>query len=417
MSTTETDLPKAEQEIASAQATQATGTAQSPKKTAKKIMRVLSIFALMGALSLVYWFFFVRGLEYTDDAYVAGHQVAVNAQSSGTVSAILVEDTQRVKAGQLIARLDDTDAQLLFIKAQADLAQAVRSANQGAVSLSRHQSQIKLRQIELNRAQEDYQRRLMAQQMGAISVEEVQHAKQTLAAARAAVDLAGQDFKVTESAVLSPDVMKNPAVLRAMLALQEAYLNLKRTEIIAPVDGQVAKRAVQLGSRVAAGTPVVTLIQLDTLWVDANFKETQLAKLRLGQPVTLTADMYGGDVVYQGKVLGISAGSGSAFSLLQAQNATGNWVKVVQRFPVRIGLDAKELAESPLRLGLSMHATVDVSNASGSSLAEVGKLNAPQETSVYKHSTEELSRLIHEIVASNVGKKSTPVPLQLKAKP
>jgi membrane fusion protein (multidrug efflux system) len=413
MNTTETDLPQPEPVIP-AQAPQSN---QPPKKTAKKIMRVLSIFALMGALSLVYWFFFVRGLEYTDDAYVAGHQVAVNAQSSGTVSAILVEDTQRVKAGQLIARLDDTDAQLFFIKAQADLAQAVRSANQGTVSLSRHQFQIKLRQIELNRAQEDYQRRLMAQQMGAISVEEVQHAKQTLAAARAAVDLAGQDFKVTESAVLSPDVMKNPAVLRAMLALQEAYLNLKRTEIIAPVDGQVAKRAVQLGSRVAAGTPVVTLIQLDTLWVDANFKETQLAKLRLGQPVTLTADMYGGDVVYQGKVLGISAGSGSAFSLLQAQNATGNWVKVVQRFPVRIGLDAKELAESPLRLGLSMHATVDVSNASGSSLAEVGKLNAPQETSVYKHSTEELSRLIHEIVASNVGKKSTPVPLQLKAKP
>ncbi|MBY0345789.1 MAG: HlyD family efflux transporter periplasmic adaptor subunit [Neisseriaceae bacterium] len=411
MSTTENDLLQPEESLA-----QRTEMGLKSTKTAKKIFRVLSFFALMGALCLVYWFFFVRGLEYTDDAYVAGHQVAVNAQSSGTVSAVFVDDTQRVKAGQLIARLDDTDAQLLFIKAQADLAQAVRNTNQLTVSLSRHQAQLNLRKIELNRAQEDYQRRLMAQKMGAISEEEVQHAKQTLAATRAALDVAGQDLKITESGVLSHDVMKNPAVLRAMLTLQEAYLNLKRTEIIAPVDGQVAKRSVQLGARVNPGTPVVTLIQLNSLWVDANFKETQLANLRLGQKVELTADMYGSDVVYHGKVLGISAGSGSAFSLLQAQNATGNWVKVVQRFPVRIGLDEKELATSPLRIGLSMHTTVDVSDVSGGSLAEVGKLSAPQETTLYKHGTEELGRLINEIVAANLGKKSTPVTPKLKAK-
>ena len=350
---------------------------------------VLAIAAVTLWLYITQWRYQVS----TEDAYVSGNQVQINAQISGTVTAIGVNDTDMVKAGQTLVTLDQADNGLALETAKAQLRTAIRqyktqtatiqqadvNISQAQTAMNEVQSQIESAKITLLAAQSDYQRRAALMASQAVSQEEVQHAADTVKKAQAQLDAAVAKQATARSAVVTAqaqrnvtianlgknDVLSQPAVQTAMANIQTAWLNLNRTQIIAPIDGQIAKRGVQLGQKISAGTPLMVIVPLHDLWVDANFKESQIKDIHLGQAVNLTSDIYGKEVVYHGKVIGLSAGTGSAFSVLPAQNATGNWIKVTQRLPVRIALDSKELQQHPLRVGLSMHAELDSRDQQG----------------------------------------------------
>jgi len=324
-----------------------------------------------------------RHHQITDNAYVAGNVVQITPQLAGTVLAVRVDDTDVVRAGQPLVSLDPADAQVALDQAKAQQAQTLREVRTLFANNPALEAQVKLReadlarvQTELARAQDDADRRAGLVSTGAIGQEEYRHATAQLAGARSAVVAAQSALLAAREQLASArtqtegtTVEQHPNVQRANAKLQEAKLALQRTELLAPVAGQIARRSVQPGQRVQAGATLMTLVALDKLWVDANFKESQLQDLRIGQPAELVADMYGQQVIYHGKVAGLSAGTGAAFALLPAQNATGNWIKVVQRVPVRITLDAQELAAHPLRVGLSMEVTVDTADQSGPVLA------------------------------------------------
>lgn len=344
----------------------------------RQVMLSLTAVLVLGALgAAAWWWVFERGIEHTDNAYVQAPLVWVTPQVAGTVKAVLVDDTQTVAAGQPLVRLDDADARLALARAEAQLAQVRRETRQlygadralDAVTRQRA-AELARAQAELARVQDDVARRQPLAADGAISAEELRHAEAALAAARSSVAAAQAALATAEAQALSQRALtagsnaeQHPAVERALHAVQEARLALQRTELLAPVSGQVVRRTVQQGQRVAAGTTLMTLVPLDQAWVDANFKEQQLRRMRLGQPVRLHADVYGRSVTFHGRVAGLGAGTGSVFSLLPAQNATGNWIKVVQRVPVRIALDPAELAAHPLRVGLSMQVQVQVGTA------------------------------------------------------
>lgn len=330
------------------------------------------LFILIGLGFAAMYFFVWQHEESTDDAYVNGHTVQITPQISGTVQAVTVEDTHFVKAGQVLVRLDDSDVQLAYERAKSELINAIRQNQQQTAAVHQAQAQVHARQVQLERLQSDLQRRESLAGTDAISAEELNHARAAVAEAQAALEAAQAQDRAAQAA-LGNDVplRQQPAVLMAISHVKEAWLNLQRTKIKAPIDGQIAKRNIQVGQKVAPGTPLMAVVPLHNVWVDANFKETQLANLRVGQPAKITADIYGSDVTYHGHIVGLSAGTGSAFALLPAQNATGNWIKVVQRLPVRIALDPKELAEHPLRVGLSMTVEVDTSNKDGETMLSV----------------------------------------------
>jgi membrane fusion protein (multidrug efflux system) len=322
--------------------------------------------------------------ESTDNAYVQGHVVQITPQIGGTVQAILAEDTDFVMAGQPLVQLDPADARVALDQARASLAQAVRQVRVLYANNATLASQVRLREAdallaqgEVDRAGDDLARRLPLAADGAVSGEEIKHvqtqlasARSALAAAQAGVMAARNQLASNQTLTEGTTLAQHPAVQAAAARVREAWLASRRTTLSAPVDGFVARRTVQLGQRVAAGTPMMSVIPLQQVWVDANFKEVQLRNIRIGQPVVLTADLYGRKVEYAGTVAGLGAGTGAAFALLPAQNATGNWIKVVQRVPVRIQLDPAQLAQHPLRVGLSMYVTVDVSRLDGKSLAD-----------------------------------------------
>ena len=314
-------------------------------------------------VTLVY-FLFGQHEEETEDAYVAGHLVQITPQITGTVRKVMFDDTELVKKGDVLLTLDDSDFQLAYDRAQNELIQAIRQNKQQAAANSQAKAQVLLRKADLARAQADLRRRESLSGTDAISGEELSHARAAVVQAQAALK-AVEAEEVSAQAVIGNNIplRQQPAVQTAVSRIKDAWLNLQRTQIHSPITGQVAKRNVQVGQRVAQGVPLMAVVPLDNLWVDANFKESQLRKMRIGQQVEMTADLYGGKVVYHGKVMGLSAGTGRAFSLLPTQNATGNWTKVVQRVPVRISLDSKELRANPLRVGLSMTVKVNVSEA------------------------------------------------------
>jgi membrane fusion protein (multidrug efflux system) len=369
--------------------------------------------------------------ESTDNAYVQGNVIQITPQIGGTVMAILADDTDFVKAGQLLVKLDPADARVALEQAEANLAQAVRQvrtlyANNGTLGAqvalreadaSRSQSDITRAQSEVARAEDDLARRQSLSGNGAVSGEELNHAKTTLAnarsalaaaqagsvAAQASIRAAREQLTSNQAMTDGTSVENHPSVLAAAAKVREAYLATQRVALPAPVDGYVAKRTVQLGQRVAAGTPMMSIIPLDQVWVDANFKEVQLRNIRLGQPVKLTADVYGKKVEYTGKVAGLGVGTGAAFALLPAQNATGNWIKVVQRVPVRVALDASQLKDNPLRVGLSMDAVVDISDKNGKTLAEAPRDGALAQTQVYATQDAGAQREVQRIISANLG--------------
>src|SRR5487761_913826 len=349
----------------------------------------------------VYWDRDLRYSVYTDDAYVSGNVVQITPRISGTVVAIGADNTQFVKAGQALVRLDPADAKVTLQESEARLARTVRQVRNLFATTSELQANVQVRRTDLAKAQSDYDRRARLERSGAISQEELQHASDAVRAAQAALVAAQQQAAANRAWIDGTTIASNPAVRDAAASVHAAYLNYARTVLPAPVSGFVAKRDVQLGERVNSGTPLMSVVPLDEVWVDANFKESQLDSMRVGQAVTLTADLYGGDVVFHGRVIGFGAGTGSAFSLLPAQNATGNWIKIVQRVPVRIALDPRELARHPLQIGLSMKASVDVRDASGQRLPGVASNDRDDSTTVFQSVAAQADRAVQQIIAAN----------------
>lgn len=369
----------------------------------KLVASVLGAFALAGIACAVYWAAVAQYVEYTDNAYVNGDEIQITPQVAGTVTAIGADDTQFVKAGQVLVQLDQADARIALQRAESQLARAVRSVRNLYASTAQQQANLQLRESDLAKAEQDVARRERLASSGAISREEVQHARDAVRAAQAALAAARQQLAATSALVDRTTVEKHPEVQSAAAAVKDAWLASTRTALPAPVAGFVAKRSVQLGQRVNPGAPLMAVIPLDKVWVDANFKEPQLADIRIGQPVTLTADVYGSEVKYHGRVAGIGAGTGGAFALLPAQNASGNWIKIVQRVPVRIELDAKELAAHPLQIGLSMQVDIDTHDRSGPRLPQIAGTPAGHRTDVFSPLDHLADQRVREIIAANMG--------------
>ncbi|HAI05316.1 MULTISPECIES: multidrug efflux MFS transporter periplasmic adaptor subunit EmrA [Pantoea] len=388
----------------------ATAEAQSPqpsankKKKRKGVLIVLAlIFVLIGIAWGVYWFLVLRHFQETDDAYVAGNQVQVMAQVSGSVNKVWFEDTDFVKKGDVLVSLDKTDAEQAFEKAQTALATSVRQTHQLMINAKQYQATITLRQTALAQAEADLKRREPLGASNLIGREELQHARDAVASAKAELDVAVQQYNANQAMILNTSLENQPAVKQSAAELRDAWLALQRTEIRSPMDGFVSRRSVQVGSQISTSTPLLAVVPATNLWIDANFKETQLAGVRIGQPATVVADIYGDDVVYHGKVVGLDMGTGSAFSLLPAQNATGNWIKVVQRLPVRIELNPQDIEKHPLRIGLSTLVKIDTTSTEGSTLATSVRQQAAYSSNALAIDLAPVNQLITDIVRANAG--------------
>jgi len=382
-------------------------TAPAPVKGSLQSRRRLwlTVFALavivVTLLVLAWWLFYARFYQSTDDAYVAGDQVNVNSQVSGTVVAIGADETDFVRAGQELVRLDATDARIALQDAEQQLARTVRQTRTVFANRDQLRAVVGQRRADLARAQSDFNRRKNLAATGAVSGEELGHAQDALNAARDALTAAEKNLAASLALVGHTGVADNPDVQAAATQVERAWLALVRTSVRSPVTGYVARRSVQLGQQISPGAPLMSIVPLERLRVDANFKEVQLRRMRIGQPVRIVTDLYGRHVEYHGRVEGLGLGTGAAFALLPAQNATGNWIKVVQRVPVRVTLDPQELREHPLRIGLSTTATVDVNNDSGRVLAQVPRQEPVLATDTYDINRGEISARIAEIIRDN----------------
>lgn len=370
--------------------------ADSAKVKRKRRLLVLTLlFALAAVAAVSAFFLWWQHEEETEDAYVAGRVVQITPQTGGTVRKVLHDDTDVVKKGDVLAVLDDGNYVLAYERAKNELIQAVRQNRQQNAATSQAGAQVALRRADLARAQDDLRRRSVLAESGAVSAEELAHARAAVSQAQAAVKAALAEESSARAALGGQVALREqPAVQTAVSRLKDAWLNLQRTQIRAPVDGQVAKRSVQVGQQVAAGAPLMAVVPLSDVWVDANFKETQLRRMKIGQPVELVSDLYGKQTVYRGRVAGFSAGTGSAFSLIPAQNATGNWIKVVQRVPVRIELNREDVDRHPLRIGLSMTVKVDIS-AAGAPISKTPDAVLPETEGT---DWSEADRLVDEIL-------------------
>ena len=396
-------------------------TAHEANTARRRGLTVIAAAVAIAALGWGGWHWFNgRHVETTDNAYVAGNVVQITPQVGGTVVSIGADDTDYVKAGQLLVKLDPADARVALDQAEAQLAQTVREVRTLYANNSTLQAQVSLRSADLARAQadaarlqDDVNRRAPLMASGAVGREEFQHAtaqviaaKSTVTAAQAAVLAAQEQLAASQTQTEGTTIEQHPNVQRAAARVREAYLAVQRAQLVAPLDGHVAKRGVQVGQRVQAGAPLMTLVALNDLWVDANFKESQLQNLRIGQPAELVADVYGTKVTYHGTIAGLGAGTGSAFALLPAQNATGNWIKVVQRVPVRIALDPREVAEHALRVGLSMEVKVDTADQSGKALADTQRTAPVAATTVFDEQLKAADDDVARIIAANLGRKA-----------
>jgi membrane fusion protein (multidrug efflux system) len=328
--------------------------------------------------------------------------VVISAQISGTVIAVLADDTQLVKAGQVLVRLDPVDAEVGLSRSASALAQSVRQVRQQKSTAGEYDSAIETRKLELARAEADLAKREPLLADHAIAPEEVRHARESVGLARAALTQAIRQSSASHALVDGTDVEDNPAVLQAKAAYRDAWIAAQRNAVIAPVTGYVAERSVQLGQHIQAGQALMTVIPLNSLWVDANFKEVQLRHLRIGQPAQVRSDLYGGAYIFHGHVKGMAAGTGAAFSLLPAQNASGNWIKVVQRVPVRIQIDDEDLKRSPLRVGLSATVTVDTTKRDGPVLALDATDTPVGDTQVYSQDLDKANAEADAVVRRNL---------------
>lgn len=364
---------------------------------------ILAAVVALGAIGYtVYWFTVARYYESTDDAYVASDIVQITSEVSAAVLGVLVDDTQTVERGQVLVELDPADAKIAVSAAEAELARTVRQVRALYAQAGQLRAQIAERQTDLKKSQNDYARRQDLVADGAVSGEELAHAEDMIAQTRSALHAAQRQLDATLAQIEGTTLEDHPDVLAAAARLREASLALRRTTIRSPVTGTVAKRAVQVGQHVSPGAPLLAVVPLDDVWIDANFKESQLESVRVGQPVAVHADIYGKGIEYTGTVAGLAAGSGSAFALLPAQNASGNWIKIVQRVPVRINLDPAQLKNNPLRVGLSMHAKIEVRDTSGPVVASQVR-NTPQPLQQSVGDDPGIEQRIAEIIQQNTS--------------
>ncbi|WP_232802398.1 HlyD family secretion protein [Alloalcanivorax mobilis] len=370
----------------------------------KRILLVLAVLVVVIALGYaLYWFTWGRYHISTDDAYVGGNVISVSPQVGGTVVSINAEDTDLVHAGDTLVTLDDSDTRVALDQARANLAQTVRQVRQLFNQAEGLRATVALREASYQQARRDFQRARDLRKVRGISTQDFQHAETSLQTAQASYQQARHQLAASQAAVSGTTLETHPQVLLAEARLRQAFLNQQRTRILAPTSGYVAQRGVQVGQQVQPGAKMMAVVPLDQVWVDANYKETELTAVRIGQPVELTADLYGDDVTYHGKVAGLAAGTGNAFALLPAQNATGNWIKVVQRLPVRIQLDRNDLKAHPLRIGLSTVVTVDTHDRDGKTLAQTPAQGVRFDTAVYQRDGKAVDTLIRDIIEANRG--------------
>ncbi len=375
----------------------------SPARRRWLLIGIGALFVLAAVVWLLLWLLVFSQRETTDDAYVGGNQVMVSSKVAGTVIEIGADETQRVVAGQVLARLDPVDASAALKRAEANLAQAVRQVRQQRANAAQYDASVEARKIDLARARADWRRREPLLQGDAVPPEEVAHAREQYLAAKSALDQAQQQALAARALVDGTQFEDNPQVQQAIANFRDAWLNNSRNAIVAPVDGYVAQRQVQIGQTVQPGLNLFTIVPLGVLWVDANFKEGQLHHIRIGQAVEVKPDLYHGDVVFKGQVVGLAAGTGGAFALLPPQNASGNWIKVVQRLPVRIALDPEQLARHPLRIGLSTKTKVDTHERTGSVLAAQPIPTPLGQTRVYENELQDAENQARLIVLRNMG--------------
>ncbi len=368
----------------------------------KKSLTIFAAALLIAGAGSVYWYLnFGTGSESTDDAYVNGNLVQLTPEIAGTVTRIAADDGDYVTQGQELVRFDNSDADIAFDNAEASLAQAVRQVRAMFNNAEQARAVVAEQKIALRKAESDLARRKNMVKAGGLSQEELSHAQEMANSAEKALAVAEQQLKSQEALVRNTTVDTHPLVKSAISQLRQAYLAKQRTSLVAPVSGYVARRNVQVGQRVTPGATLMAVVPLDQVWVDANFKETQLKTMRIGQPATIIADLYGDKVEYHGKVESLGIGTGSAFSLLPAQNATGNWIKVVQRLPVRIQLDEKDLKEHPLRIGLSMMVDVDTQDTQGELLSRAAPAKPRYQTDVYTRQLDGIDSIVSQIIAAN----------------
>lgn len=379
-----------------------TQTSSNKSQQRKKGLSIFILLLLLIAIgSAAYWFFFVKGFEETEDAYVSGNQVMVSSQVSGNISKINVDNMDPVQAGDVLLELDDTNAKLSFEQAKSNLANAVRQISQLNYTVKQLKSAVRANEITLAQAQGNLNRRVQLVKDGAIDKESFQHAKEAVELAKANLTTSQNQLEANQALLLDGPLSEQPQIQSAVSNLKQAWLNLERTKIRSPIKGYVARRNAQVGQAVSVGGALMAVVNTDQMWLDANFKETQLTHMRIGQPVEIHFDLYGKDKTFNGKVVGIEMGTGSAFSLLPTQNATGNWIKVVQRVPVRIQLDPQQLAENPLRIGLSATVKVNVSDSQGETLRNQAPSTTLYSTNVLQYDESAVNNLIESIIRDN----------------
>ena len=384
---------------------QQTDTQTSSNNKSQQRKKGLSIFILLLLLiaigSAAYWFFFIKGFEETEDAYVSGNQVMVSAQVAGNISKINVDNMDPVQAGDVLLELDDTNTKLSFEQAKSNLANAVRQISQLNYTVKQLKSAVRANEITLAQAQGNLNRRVQLVKDGAIDKESFQHAKEAVELAKANLTTSQNQLEANQALLLDGPLSEQPQIQSAVSNLKQAWLNLERTKIRSPIKGYVARRNAQVGQAVSVGGALMAVVTTDQMWLDANFKETQLTHMRIGQSVEIHFDLYGKDKTFNGKVVGIEMGTGSAFSLLPTQNATGNWIKVVQRVPVRIQLDPQQLAENPLRIGLSATVKVNVTDSQGETLRNQARTTTLYSTNALQYDESAVNNLIESIIRDN----------------
>jgi membrane fusion protein (multidrug efflux system) len=383
--------------------------APSPQKTTSRRSLIILGIALLAILGWgIYYLLFNRGHVSTDDAYVDGNLARLTPQVAGTVIAINTDETQFVRRGQVLVQLDPRDTEVALAQAKANLAQTVRDVAQLFAQEQRDAAAVQTQQVLLAQANQDVERDHPLIAIHGVSQETLQHEQNSVHSSRAALQQAQATLASTRAEIAGTTPATHPRVLQAEAALRTAWLAAARTRVVAPVSGYVVRRSVQLGQQVASSTEMLAIVPVESMWIDANFKENQLSGVRIGQPVNVSVDMYGSRVHYHGRVLGLTPGTGSALAVLPAQNASGNWIKIVQRLPVRIGLDPKELEAHPLFLGLSTDVDVDVHDQSGATLSKQPAWQAALNTDVYTDQEAGADAAINAIVAANLGRAAPP---------
>lgn len=380
--------------------------ANEPVKKSKRKTSFFILFIVLVVIAATWFFYYevyAKYSEETNDAYVNGDLVVISPQISGTVSKVVVDQGDYVEKGQILISLDSNDTQIALQAAEAKLANSVREVRSLYATADNAKASLEATKVEYNQAISDYKRRQKLAKSGAISQEDLNHYKDLVETTKSQYLASQQALKMAVALVDNTVLKTHPAIKSAVANLRQVYLNNLRADIVAPISGYVAKRAVQLGSQVQPGTQMMVIVPLHQVWVDANFKESQMRDMRIGQAVILTSDLYGKEVEYKGEIESLGIGTGSAFSLLPAQNASGNWIKIVQRLPVKIRLQKDNLAQYPLRIGLSMLAKVDIEDRNGALLSESPQQEARFDTDVYQNTLQEVDHLVTKILHENVG--------------